>query len=363
MLKQVPVFASGDSEKVKAKLSQKNKKILNDFVKECAMNVKDGTKIRNIERHTLKFYMILGKDFDKWKPEDIVSIGIILKNYDKSIHTGKEMIIYFKKFVKQLYKRNIDILEVLEKIKACHKRVDDTKINENNLITPEELERMLRQAESFRQKALLLLLWESGARPQEILELKWKDIVFDGEFANISLYSRKTKRNRSFPVNETTIHLKRWKQEFCFPNLKLNDFVFPNKNNRDKPITSAGLNKFLRVISGKAGIKRKIWAYLFRHSRANALYEELPTPTVEKLMGHQNMYKVYSHISSKKAREEMIKKVYHVEELSPEKKAELEKKMEAMEKRMAELEVYKKGMAKILALAGKKELIQYPKPQ
>lgn len=342
MLNKVPEFKHFEAQQLRKKLSTHNEKILQDFLSECAISVKNGTKLHNIERHMLKFYMIIGKDLDKWKKEDIVSLGIVLKNHEGSFHTMNEMITYLKLFARKQYRRNIDILEVLDKIKRSSKVIDDTKINENTLITPEELERMLRKAENFRQKALLLVIWESGARPQEVLELKWQDIKFDDEVANITLYSKKTNKTRTFPVKEASIHLKRWKQEYCFPNVKPSDYVFPNPNNRDAHLTSDGLNKFLRTIARKSGIDRRVWAYLFRHSRATALYEELPTPLVEKLMGHKKMFDVYAHISDKKAREELISKIYHIKELSPEKKAKFEREIEAQAKDIEKLKNYMK---------------------
>ena len=75
----------------------------------------------------------------------------------------------------------------------------------------------------------------------------------------------------------------------------------------------------------------KYFGYLFRHSRATRLYEELPQQIVEKLMGHKNMAGVYAHISSKKAREEMLNKIYKVQELTPQDKEELLKMKEEIE--------------------------------
>jgi radical SAM superfamily enzyme YgiQ (UPF0313 family) len=93
-----------------------------------------------------------------------------------------------------------------------------------------------------------------------------------------------------------------------------------------------GLNKILKRISKKAGIERKVWNYLFRHTRATRLYEELPTTIVEKLMGHTNMAKIYAHISSKKAREEMLNKIYKIEGLPVETREKLEKEIENLKR-------------------------------
>ena len=82
----------------------------------------------------------------------------------------------------------------------------------------------------------------------------------------------------------------------------------------------------------KSGLNKDVWNYLFRHTRATRLYEELPQQIVEKLMGHKNMAQIYAHISSKKARDEMLKKIYHIEEMSPEKRKDLEKEVDKLKK-------------------------------
>jgi hypothetical protein len=85
--------------------------------------------------------LVLKKDFDKWNKQDVIVIGILLNKYEKSLHTAKEMTVYFKKFVRWKYKTDIEMVDTLSKIKANKKKFDDTKINENNLITEKELER------------------------------------------------------------------------------------------------------------------------------------------------------------------------------------------------------------------------------
>jgi len=209
---------------------------------------------------------------------------------------------------------------------------DEQKINENALIEPEEVERMLKFAESYKDKALLFIEFESGARPQEILNLRWSDVDFKEGRVDINVFSGKTRRSRIFPLNKATKFVHDWKQNYVYADIKPSDYVFPSRFSRDKPMDSASANRILRKMAEKAGIKKRIWNYIFRHTRATRLYEELPTPIVEKLMGHKDQYGRYAHISTRKAREEMLSKIYHINELTPEKKDELEKQIEELKK-------------------------------
>jgi integrase len=249
-----------------------------------------------------------------------------------------------KKFIKWHY-RDLDLLDFLEPVLRRQRfDVNTRKVNEGNLATEEDIEKMLRFAVSYKEKAYLFLIFESGARPQEILDLRWKDIIFKDDYADVNLFSEKTKRQRPFPVNKARKYLWEWKQNYFYSDLKEGDYVFPSRFSRDEPMTSANGNKILRNMAKKAGVNKNLWNYLFRHSKATRLYEELPTPIVEQLMGHKDMYRTYAHISTEKARKEMLSKIYKLNELPESKKHELELKLE---KQNQELENVKKDNEKM----------------
>lgn len=253
--------------------------------------------------------------------ESVDSFLVVLNKSDKSFWTKDEIKVYVKQFLNWKYKD----LDMIENFKASGKRQLNPKITENNLISETDIDNMLRYTKSFKETAYLLVAFQTGARPQELIGLKWGDIKFEDKYADITLYSSKTKRSRTFPVVEKTMKaLWDWKQHYSFPVVASNDYVFPSRK-RDIPITSAGINKMLRRLSTKAGMEKDVWGYLLRHSKATRLYEELPQQIVEKLMGHKNMAGIYAHISSKKAREELLKKVYHIKELTTQDKKEIKK--------------------------------------
>lgn len=329
MKSEYPRYEQGQLIEIKKKISNENKQLLQKYLEHCSINAgKD--KVEKIERDMVQVYDIIEKPFNKLKKEDIDGFLVLLNKSDRSFWTKNEIKVYLKKFCLWHYKD----LDMVKNIKKTAKKYDDKKINESALITPEELEKMLRCAESFREKALLLLLWETGCRPQEILNLKWKDIKFEDDYTDIMLYSSKTNTTRNFPVKESTIHLKRWKQEYSYPNIKNDDYIFPSPIDRNKPLNSASINKILRKTAKKSGITKDVWAYLFRHTRATKLYEELPQQIVEKLLGHKDMASIYAHISNKKAREEMLKKIYNVQEINPEERKKLEKEIKELEKQV-----------------------------
>jgi len=97
---------------------------------------------------------------------------------------------------------------------------------------------MLHRAERLRDNVLLVLLHETAARPQEVRELRWRDINWDEK--EVHLYSRKTKEDRDLPLNESMKHLQRWKAEWVYLDPWDEDFIFPSivgsRHDRMKPI-------------------------------------------------------------------------------------------------------------------------------
>lgn len=327
MKESYPRYKQGELIEIEKKLTKSDKEILKEFLKKCSITAGE-KKVEKIKKLILQLFDVTQKSLSKQTKKSIDDFLLLLSKSDKSNWTKDEIKVYVKQFILWLYKD----VSLVENFKATAKKgLDPQKITENNLVTEKDVEKMLRYAESYKDKAYLLLAFQTGARPQELSEnLRWKDIKFEDAYADVTLYSSKTNESRTFPVvKETKEALWEWKQHYSFPDVQPKDFVFPSRW-RDKSMTTAGLNKILRKMANLAGLNKDVWNYLLRHSRCTKLYEELPQQIVEKLMGHKNMAGVYAHISSKKAREVMLNKIYKIEELTKEEKEEIKELKEAI---------------------------------
>ena len=319
MRKTYPRYKQGALNLVEKKLSKEDIEVLTNFLKKSSITAGE-KKVNHIKKLILQLTEVTQLPLTKQTKESVDSFLSLLSNSDKSFWTKDEIRIYVKQFLLWYYSD----LKMVENIHAESKKgLNPQKVTENNLISEKDIERMLRFAQGFKDKAYLLLGFWSGARPQELLNLRWKEIKFEEKSADITLYSGKTGQSRTFPIVEETMKsLWEWKQHYSFPDVQPKDLVFVSRW-RDRAMTTSGLNKMLRKMAKASGIGKDVWNYLLRHTRATRLYEELPQQIVEKLMGHKNMAGVYAHISSKKAREEMLSKIYKIEELSPEEKDEI----------------------------------------
>jgi len=346
MRKEYPRYEHGALDIAESKLCKEDREVLNNFLKKSSITAGQ-KKVLHIKKLLIQLWDVTQVPLTKQTKDTIDTYLSLLSNSDKSYWTKDELRVYIKQFLLWHYKD----FAMVENIRSESKKgINTQKVNENNLLTEKDVEKMLRVAESYKDSCYLLLAFETGARPQELLNLRWRDVKFEDNYADITLYSGKTEETRTFPVvNKTMKALWDWKQHYSYTDVSPRDFVFVSRW-RDKAMTTAGLNQMLRKMAKKSGIGKDVWSYLLRHTRATRLYEELPQQIVEKLMGHKNMAGVYAHISSKKAREALLNKIHNVKELSPEQKNELEAlkiKHDLLNKRFEESLSFMKFFAKM----------------
>lgn len=326
------------TEKLYKALSTKEKIIIDDFLKFCSISA-GVKKISDIKGIILQIHYVMECPLDVISLDDVRSFLSLLNQSHRREWTKHGIKVTLKRFLKWKYPDWSSRFNQLADIKLKKVSTQD-RYTEDKLLTEEDIEKMLRKAETLREKSLLIMLFETGARPQEIVNLKWKNLSYEGNHGLVNIYSEKTHESRTVPIKESVIHLKRWHQEFSFPDVRQNDFVFPAPRDRTKPMNDTTLWYLLKRLAKKTGVQKNVYAYLFRHVRARELYEELPEQLAKKLLGHakdSRMPSVYSHTRDKKAIQAMLNKIYHIEEITHDKQLKLEKEIEDLKKELIQI--------------------------
>lgn len=319
------------AEHIYSKLINSEQKIINDFITLCAGSAGEN-KLKDIKATIVQFRDIIEKKFDDLTIDDLRKYLAVLNNSDKTAYTTNGIKVHIKRFLKWKFKDWNIRFDELKDIKLSSNPFNKKKINEDSLLTKEEVEKMIRACLSLRDKALLMVLIESGARPIEIRELKWLDVKFKEPLTEIILYSKKNRESRKAFLKEATIHLKRWREEYSYPNRVEKDYVFPSPFNRNKPLTRGAVTFWFKSVAKRAGIQRNVFPYLARHTLATTLYKKIPGVLSAKAMGHnQDMSQVYAHLSSDDLKEALLSQIYHIEEIPAEKKQELEQRIKRLE--------------------------------
>jgi integrase len=184
-------------------------------------------------------------------------------------------------------------LDILKMLKAC-------EIGESQLIVK-------------RNRCLIALLYESGARLSEILGLKIEDVMPTDYGFKIFVHG-KTGR-RGIPIITAAPYLKDWLDVHPLAEDKEAP-LFVTTENPIRPLSKASVHLIVKSLAKHAGINKRIYPHLFRHSRATQLAGMVTEPFLRKLGGwsptSSAVYQ-YLHLSEADV-ESQLKRIYGIEE-------------------------------------------------
>jgi site-specific recombinase XerD len=182
------------------------------------------------------------------------------------------------------------------------KAPNTTAIAPEDCITPSEFARMLDACKRQRDRAILQLFWESGARVGEILNLKIKDVHFGKDSVYIDIRESKTRAGiRKVYLYDSISDLKAWLNMHPVKNNPDAPLLISYRNN--EPLKAMGVRFFLLRIAKTAGIEKHIFCHLFRSSRCHIDSKNgLPLPLALRKFGWSGasggqMYSRYARVS------------------------------------------------------------------
>lgn len=135
------------------------------------------------------------------------------------------------------------------------------------LLYEEEVSAMFARARSPKEAYLVSILWTTGARPSEILELKKDSFYFDRSTLRITLTTKKLGDSKEFMIRERTLEFER------LENIEANPYIeqivnFVNAAPNDGfilPYTTRWCEKVINRL-GMEALNKMISPYHFRHS-------------------------------------------------------------------------------------------------
>ncbi len=185
--------------------------------------------------------------------------------------------------------------ELLETPKLA-KKLPDT-------LSVEEIERLLEAIdrstpEGERNVAILEVLYGSGLRVSELVNLTLQDIFWEEGFLRVI---GKGDKQRIVPFSDMAAkHLKIYIQEVRVhinADVKHEHFVFLNR--RGKQLTRVMIFTIIKNLATKIGLKKSISPHTFRHSFATHLVENgADLRAVQDMLGHESITttEIYTHL-------------------------------------------------------------------
>ena len=167
------------------------------------------------------------------------------------------------------------------------------------ILSQAEIRRLLDASGTQRDRALIFVAYESGARAGEILSLKIGSAEFDCYGAVLRVHGKTGER--CIRLVESVPDLRLWIS--MHPRRGDADaMLWPTLRQRKGPLGADGFQILLRRLSKEAGINKHIHPHLLRHSRATHLANVLTEAQMREFFGWtkaSDMPSVYVHLSGR----------------------------------------------------------------
>jgi site-specific recombinase XerD len=162
------------------------------------------------------------------------------------------------------------------------------------VISRNELYKLFSSCDNPKHKIMLMMVYASGLRRNELLNLKIEDIdTNDGKY-RIRINRSKGNQDRYTVLSKVLLPQLR---EY-YQNYQPQVYLF-NGSRKGKPMTASGLRHALKMAVKKAGIK-KINLHILRHCFAShALEDGMNIRTLQEILGHRSLKTtmIYLHVS------------------------------------------------------------------
>ena len=166
-----------------------------------------------------------------------------------------------------------------------------------NILSQEEVARLINASSSLFQRTLLMVLYGTGMRRAEIARLKIAHI--DSQRMVIHVVDGKGHKDRDLHLSPTLLENLRvyWRR------LKPRTYLFPSRLHRDheQPISDKTVWVACTEAAKKCGLRKAVSPHLVRHAWATHLLEAgTDLRTIQLLLGHEDLEVTarYLHLSA-----------------------------------------------------------------
>ena len=232
---------------------------------------------------------------------------IHLHNHNYSKKTICRYITSLRTFFKYLYNEGIIDSNVTTLI-------SNPKLDKKlpNYLYPNDLEKLLNSPTTdnvlgIRDSLILELLYSTGIRVSELIDIKVKNINFNEK--RIKILGKGNKERYVLYGNVCEKKLNKYlKESRNIFNKNNSEFLILNKNGQK--ITPRFIQKLMKKYQKLAGITVNVTPHTLRHTFATHLLEGgADLKSVQELMGHESLSstQVYTHITSERLRSVYLK--------------------------------------------------------
>lgn len=285
------------------KLNIKNKKLLSDYIIELK-TIKQRDKDTTVNSYSEDIYKYL---------EYMES-----KNISSALDINYNNLLDYLKYLDDNKYEVSSIARKIVSIKAFHKYLSEnykvidisTKINTPrfyrklpNILTIEEVDNLLDikldTPFDYRNKAMLELMYSSGLRVSELINLELSDIDLNNNYVRCF---GKGSKERIVPIGEysskyLSIYINEYRDSMKKGYYTEKIFL----NNHGKEMTRQGFFKIIKKIAKDKDINKNITPHMLRHSFATHLLNNgADLRTIQEMLGHSSISttQIYTNVTN-----------------------------------------------------------------
>ncbi|TCT15022.1 tyrosine recombinase XerD subunit [Natranaerovirga pectinivora] len=258
---------------------------------------------RDLQKLVDYFYV---QDFKVIKKINITNLNsyiLYLEKEGRATSTISRNVASIRAFFHYLFKEGIIDEDPTESIKSpkIEKKVPD-------VLTTEEVDILLNQpsdanAKGLRDKAMLEVIYATGIRVTELINLKVEDLNLNLGY----IRCQDDKKERIIPIGTVAKEaLKQYLEQGRYVMLKNKDEKNLFVNCSGEPMSRQGFWKVIKYYTNKANINKKITPHMLRHSFATHLVENgADLKSVQEMLGHSDISttQIYAKINNNKIKE------------------------------------------------------------
>ena len=261
---------------------------------------------RKLSNNTLKSYLNDLKDFDMFFGGDLVNLSFSdIKKYllslkDESARTVAHYLTVINSFYQFL------VNDGVIKENPCN-NIQAPKLPKKlpNYLTEEEIDRLLdvklETKYDYRNKAMLELLYATGLRITELVNLKITDIDLHNCFVRVF---GKGKKERIVPISDLaikylSIYINGYRDEILGNDIS--DYLFIS--NAKSNISRQAFFKIIKKECKLKNIEKDVSPHVLRHSFATHLLKHgADLRVIQELLGHEDISttQIYAHLVNEK---------------------------------------------------------------
>lgn len=238
------------------------------------------------------------KPATKWTKEDVEAFVNRIESADYSAWTKHDYRVVLKRFFRWL--RGTEDYPPEVRALKIGARCTSRKLPEE-MLTEEEVGMMVPACPSPRDAAFIASLYETGCRPDELGSLRIKHVHPD-QYGFVLLVNGKTGMRRArvclfahVLAAWLELHPRRGDPEAVL-------WASRTDSNCRVPPSNSILNRMVKLAARRVGINKRIYPYIFRHSRATFLASRLTEAQMNAVFGWtqgSDMPRTYVHLSGR----------------------------------------------------------------